>query len=118
MIWRFGTSEPPPRRGGWSCSLIGGRLRSPPSVSSLSSARSAKRRGRGLVGTERLRLAEDENEPMPFSKHYIEHEHIETMRTAFYKVCDALLLKGEVDDPITEFVVNKIVALANAGEHD
>jgi hypothetical protein len=40
------------------------------------------------------------------------------MRTAFHKVCDALLLKGEVDDPITEFVVNKIVALANAGEHD
>jgi hypothetical protein len=55
---------------------------------------------------------------MPFSNHHIEHEHIETMRAAFHKVCDALLLKGEVDDAITEFVVDKIVALAKAGEHD
>jgi hypothetical protein len=54
---------------------------------------------------------------MPFSK-YIEHEHIEAMRAAFHKTCDALLLNGDVDDPITEVVVNKIVALAKAGEHD
>ena len=52
---------------------------------------------------------------MPFSK-YIEHEQIEAMRAAFYKVCDALLLNGEVDDPMTEVVVNKI--MAKAGEHD
>jgi hypothetical protein len=50
---------------------------------------------------------------MPFSK-YIEHEHIEAMRAAFYKVCDALLLNGGVDDPMTEVVVNNIVALAKA----
>ena len=54
---------------------------------------------------------------MPFSK-YIDHEHMEAMRAAFYKVCDALLLDGDVDDPMTEVVVNKIVALAKAGEHD
>ena len=54
---------------------------------------------------------------MPFSK-YIKDEHIEAMRAAFYKVCDALLLNGDVDDPMTEVVVDKIVALAKAGEHD
>jgi hypothetical protein len=37
---------------------------------------------------------------------------------AFYRVCDALLLKGEVDDPMTGIVVAKIVALPKAGEHD
>jgi hypothetical protein len=55
---------------------------------------------------------------MPFSKHCVEPEHIEAMRAAFYKVCDALLLKGDVEDPITEVIVNKIVALAKTGEHD
>jgi len=40
------------------------------------------------------------------------------MRAAFYKVCDALLLNGDVDDPMTEVVVDKIVALAKAGESD
>jgi hypothetical protein len=56
---------------------------------------------------------------MPFSKHYtIEPEYMEAMRVAFYRVCDALLLNGDVDDPMTEVVVNKIVALAKAGEHD
>ena len=55
---------------------------------------------------------------MPFSKHHVEPGHMEAMRGAFYKVCDALLLKGDVDDPITEIIVDKIVALAKAGEHD
>jgi hypothetical protein len=55
---------------------------------------------------------------MPFSKYCVEHEHIESMRAAFHKVCDALLLNGDVDDPMTEVVVDKIVALAKAGEHD
>jgi hypothetical protein len=59
----------------------------------------------------------DGRRQMPFSK-YIKHEHIEAMRAAFYKVCDALLLNGDVDDPMTEVVVDKIVALAKAGEHD
>jgi len=56
---------------------------------------------------------------LPFSKHYIiEPECIEAMRAAFYKVCDALLLNGDVDDPMTEAVVDKIAALAKGGEHD
>jgi hypothetical protein len=55
---------------------------------------------------------------MPFSKHHVEPEHMEAMRAAFYKVCDALLLKGEVDDPMTGIIADKIVALAKAGEHD
>jgi hypothetical protein len=55
---------------------------------------------------------------MPFSKYGTGPEHMEAMRTAFYRVCDALLLKGEVDDPMTAIVVDKIVALAKAGEHD
>jgi hypothetical protein len=56
--------------------------------------------------------------PMPFSKHQIDPAHIEAMRSAFQKACDALLLKCDVDDPMTEIIVNKIVALAKAGEHD
>ncbi len=55
---------------------------------------------------------------MPFSKYDIKPDHIEAMRAAFYKVCDALLLNGNVDDPMTEVVVDKIVALGKAGEHD
>jgi len=55
---------------------------------------------------------------MPFSKHPIDPAHIEAMRSAFHKVCDALELKGEVDDPMTEIIVNKIVALSNEGERD
>jgi hypothetical protein len=55
---------------------------------------------------------------MPFGKHQIDPAHIEAMRSAFHKVCDALLLKGEVDDPITEIIASKIVALAKAGQHD
>jgi hypothetical protein len=55
---------------------------------------------------------------MPFSKHYVEPEHIEAMRCAFKRVCDALMLKCGVDDPMTEIIVNKIVALGKAGEHD
>jgi hypothetical protein len=55
---------------------------------------------------------------MPFSKYNIDPERIEAMRAAFYRVCDALLLKGDVEDPMTGIVVDKIVAFAKAGEHD
>jgi hypothetical protein len=34
---------------------------------------------------------------MPFSKHQVDSEHIEAMRSAFKKVCDALVLKCGVD---------------------
>jgi hypothetical protein len=55
---------------------------------------------------------------MPFSKYTIDPEHIEAMRAAFYKVCDALSLNGDVDDPMAEIIVNKIVAVGKTGEHD
>jgi hypothetical protein len=37
---------------------------------------------------------------------------------AFYRVCDVLQLKGEIDDPMTEIVAQKIVDLATGGERD
>jgi hypothetical protein len=49
---------------------------------------------------------------MPFSKHLIDPAHIEAMRAAFRNVCDALMLKCDVGDPMTEVIVAKIVALA------
>jgi hypothetical protein len=49
---------------------------------------------------------------------FLERLHTEAMRSAYYTVCDALLLKGDVDDPMTEIIVNKIVDLVKAGEHD
>jgi hypothetical protein len=55
---------------------------------------------------------------MAFSKHHIDPAHIEVMRSAFHKVCDALSLKGDVDDPMTEIIANKVVAIAKAGEHN
>jgi hypothetical protein len=54
---------------------------------------------------------------MPLSKQYIP-QHMENMRSAFDKVCEALLLNCDVDDPMTEIIANKIVALVKAGEHD
>ena len=55
---------------------------------------------------------------MPFSSHRVEPGLMEAMRAAFYKVCDALLLKGDVEDPMTSIIFDKIVAHAKAGEHD
>jgi hypothetical protein len=55
---------------------------------------------------------------MPFSRYQIDPEHFEAVRSAFYKVCDALLLKGDADDPMTEIIVGKIMALAKADKHD
>jgi hypothetical protein len=34
------------------------------------------------------------------------------------RVCDALFLKCDRDDPMMEVIADKIVALAKAGEHD
>jgi hypothetical protein len=55
---------------------------------------------------------------MPFSKYNLEPEHIEAVRAAFYRVCNALRLDCGADDQITEFVVDKIVSLVKAGELD
>jgi hypothetical protein len=65
-----------------------------------------------------LKLELSTGATMPFSNYNNDPEHIEAMRAAFRKVCDALLLKCDRDDPMTEVIVNKIVALAEAGEHD
>jgi hypothetical protein len=55
---------------------------------------------------------------VPFSKYEVDPERIEAMRAAFHRVCDALQLTGDRDDPITEVVAMKIYALANSGELD
>jgi hypothetical protein len=55
---------------------------------------------------------------MPFKKYVADPEHMELMRTAFQKVCDQLGLSCEAEDPMTEIIVNKIVALSNEGERD
>jgi hypothetical protein len=55
---------------------------------------------------------------MPFGKHHIDPAQTEAMRSAFHKLCDTLRLRCDGDDPMTEFIVTKIVALAKAGEHD
>ena len=55
---------------------------------------------------------------MPFRNYQIDPARLKTMRSAFQKVCDALLLKGEIDDPITDIIASKIVTLAKSGQHD
>jgi hypothetical protein len=40
------------------------------------------------------------------------------MRRAFQKVCHALRINGDVNDPMTELIVTKIVGLAKAGDYD
>jgi hypothetical protein len=57
---------------------------------------------------------------MPFSKYDAAFyaDLMETMRAAFYRVCDILQLSGDREDPLTDLVVTKIVELAKAGERD
>jgi hypothetical protein len=55
---------------------------------------------------------------MPFTKYMADPEHIELMRTAFQTVCDKLGLSCKVDDPMTEIIVTRIVALSKEGERD
>jgi hypothetical protein len=42
----------------------------------------------------------------------------EAMRRAFQKVCRVLRINGDVNDPMTELIVTKIVGLAKAGDND
>jgi hypothetical protein len=55
---------------------------------------------------------------MPFTKQVADPQHIELMRTAFQTVCDKLGLSCKADDPMTEIIVTKIVALSKEGERD
>jgi hypothetical protein len=47
----------------------------------------------------------------------LEPRHIEAMRLAFHKACEALQL-NDTTDAITEIVASKIIELARAGEFD
>jgi hypothetical protein len=53
---------------------------------------------------------------MPFRNYSVSPDLMEAMRAAFYPVCDVLQLSCDVEDPVTEVVVTKIVELAKAGE--
>jgi hypothetical protein len=55
---------------------------------------------------------------MPFSRYHFDPALMESMRSAFRKVCNSLDLKCEVGDPMTEILVEKILALTKAGEAD
>jgi hypothetical protein len=55
---------------------------------------------------------------MPFTKHQIDPAHVDTMRSVLHAVCDALHLKGEKGDPMTEIIADRIIALWRTGEHD
>ena len=55
---------------------------------------------------------------MPFSRYAVDPDLMEVMREAFHRVCDILQLSCDREDPLTEFVVTKIVELAKAGERD
>ena len=55
---------------------------------------------------------------MPFSKYDFDPAHVETMRAAFYHVCESLKLTPGSDDDMTELVAMKIVELAKEGETD
>jgi hypothetical protein len=46
-----------------------------------------------------------------------EHDHIEAMRLAFHRACEALQLQG-TSDACTEIVGAKIIELAKSGEFD
>jgi hypothetical protein len=72
----------------------------------------------GLLPTFCLESSAVGQAAMPFSKHHFDSALMDVMRLAFQKVCDALELKCEVGDPMTEIIVEKIVAWAKAGEHD
>jgi hypothetical protein len=53
---------------------------------------------------------------MPFSKHEVNLEHIETTRVAFRKVCEAHQLDCKPGEPLTDLIVMKIVEYAKPGE--
>jgi hypothetical protein len=55
---------------------------------------------------------------MPFRKYDSDPTHVEAMRSAFRKVCDALQLRCDVDDLATDLIVLKIVEIAKTGELD
>lgn len=55
---------------------------------------------------------------MPFTNYTIDPTQLEAMKTAFRKVCGMLQIEGGVENPITEVIIMKIVALSTAGVRD
>ena len=55
---------------------------------------------------------------MPFRNREFDRALLDAMHAAFRSICDALELKCEAEDPATEVIVDKIVSLVNAGDHD
>jgi hypothetical protein len=55
---------------------------------------------------------------MPFSHYVLEPAHIESMHAAFNRICKALDLDCNREDPMTEIIVTKIMELAKTGERD
>jgi hypothetical protein len=53
---------------------------------------------------------------MSIRSYFVEDEHVEAMRAAFQKACEALQLNGGATDAVTELVAMKIIELATAGE--
>jgi hypothetical protein len=55
---------------------------------------------------------------VPFSKMRVEPSQLPVMRAAFDKVCTALGLTCEMDDPLTDLVALTIIAHAQQGDLD
>jgi hypothetical protein len=55
---------------------------------------------------------------VPFRKFILTPEQVEPMRQAFNKLCHALDLNWQPDDPATDLIAEKIVEVAATGELD
>jgi hypothetical protein len=55
---------------------------------------------------------------MPFSKVVADPQTLEVMRAAFRMVCDALALKCEAQDPLTDLIIDRIVEAGQVGGLD
>ena len=55
---------------------------------------------------------------MPFRKFDLAPEHVEPLRAAFTKVCEALDLSCEPEDPATDLVAMKIIEVAAQAQFD
>jgi hypothetical protein len=55
---------------------------------------------------------------MSFPEFVVDPRQMNAMHLVFDRVCADLQLRCDIDDPLTELIVEKIVALATAGEID
>jgi hypothetical protein len=68
--------------------------------------------------TESRSLPPEWERPVPFSKYTVDPAHIEAMRMAFRKVCEALELDCRPEDRVTELIAMRIVEFAKTGVND